>query len=189
MLKMGLPLETVQHRMRRDGVNTDILNMDPNKPLPTTTTTEAAAVGASGVVVREKRILRKRLHWQPISPKQLSENSIWNNNNSSNSNNKSASDGDDGVVVAGGVEVDVKEFEELFVSTESPTATTHARSKKGTSCLHYERVCVCVFVLLLYEHFYSDAVNERKNEVVIVFDVFVHFEMWLCLQVLLQVLL
>jgi len=156
MLKVGLPKETVHHRMRRDGVNTDILNMDPNKPLPTTTTTAtttgAAAVGAAVGVVGEKRIRRKRLHWQPISPKQLSENSIWNNNNNCNSNNNSAdgNDDDDGVVVvAGGVEVDVKEFEELFVSTESPTATTHARSKKGTSSLHCECVCVCVLSVVV----------------------------------------
>ena len=36
MLKMGLPKGAVKQKMKKDGKNPDVLDMDPNEPIPKT---------------------------------------------------------------------------------------------------------------------------------------------------------
>ena len=55
MVKMGVPLASVQHKMRGAGLDPSVLEMDPASPSPNSSALVAADAGAGGAARRPPR--------------------------------------------------------------------------------------------------------------------------------------
>ena len=60
MLKMGVPKGGVKQKMRSEGVDPSVLDMDPEKPAPGAT----AAAAAKPTAPAGPKVIRKRIFWE-----------------------------------------------------------------------------------------------------------------------------
>lgn len=115
MEKMGMPKDVVRNALIRDGKNPAILDFDQNMSVEfqlkklKSTSSEKPAVKRK----KKKKIRRKKIYWNPVDPKKLKDDSLWNIVRDH--------------IAMGSLEYDQKEFEELF--TESAEAGAKEKKK------------------------------------------------------------
>jgi len=74
MLKLGLPKGAVKNAMARDGLDPNIMDMDPNAPIPSS---DDATPNATSAKKRQKDTHRRtRLHWDTRGIP-VNSNSVW----------------------------------------------------------------------------------------------------------------
>lgn len=110
MLSMGISKDAVGQKMRKDGVDVRILDLDPNVPFTGLDENDQIAKR----VVKPKR-RRKKLHWEPIPEDRLSHaDNIWHG-------------------IDHDMDIDMVEFDSLFVdsnvSPRSPRCTTRSSNE------------------------------------------------------------
>jgi len=124
MMKMGLPAGAVKNAMVKDGfaVETYIMDLDPKKS-HASQAPAGLAEAAKDAVPSKPKARRKKLDWKPIKQTNIDKNSIWG---------ELAAEG-------GGLELDMHEFDSLFVSRASPESkkktpkASHTPPKKKAS--------------------------------------------------------
>ena len=116
MEKMGMPKDVVRNALVRDGKNPAIIDFNPTmsvgfqlKKLESSNSSDKPSVKKK----KKKKIRRKKIYWNPIDPKKLKQDSLWNIVKDR--------------VAMGSLKYDLKEFEELF--TESTEAGVQQKKK------------------------------------------------------------
>lgn len=114
MEKMGMPKDVVRNALLRDGKDPAIIDFDKNVSVEFQLKKLKSSSAEKPAVKRKKKkkIRRKKIYWNPIDPKKLKDDSLWNIVRDH--------------IAMGNLEYDQKEFEELF--TES--AEAGAKQKK-----------------------------------------------------------
>lgn len=123
MLKMGLPMGAVQNAMQKDGKDTSIITLDPEKSLSSQQTpSKAKEAKKQPAKPKGPKVARKRLHWNKIDESKLSENSFWNQ-------------AKDESLQLVGLDFDNEEFASLFTSEvgKKPVTPKKEESKKTSS--------------------------------------------------------
>lgn len=121
MLKMGMPLGAVQNALKKEGKDTNIINLDPEKPLsgqeqPKVKEDEAQKITKPKGV----NVARKRIHWNKIDESKLAINSFWNQAKEHSS------------LQLVGLDFDNEEFASLFTSP----VKNHTNPKKSVSATY-----------------------------------------------------
>jgi hypothetical protein len=81
MEKMGLPRDAVRNALVRDGLDPAIIDLDPNKSVAfqlKKKTNAAGSLVSPTKPAKKKKVRRKKIYWNPIDPKKLNEDSMWN---------------------------------------------------------------------------------------------------------------
>ncbi|KAL7550804.1 hypothetical protein ACHAWF_014016 [Thalassiosira exigua] len=104
MLKMGIPLGAVQNALKKDGKDTNVINLDPDKPL---CQQQSKSKEIKKPVKPKPKVARKRLHWNKIDESKLHEKSFWNQAKGQSSLQS---------LQIVGLDVDNEEFASLFTS-------------------------------------------------------------------------
>ena len=120
MVKMGLPPGAAKNAMVKDGLansDTYIMDLDPTKSYASQVSAGAggAEAGTASISKSPKapKSRRKKLDWKPIQQTTIDKNSIWGELAANNGDHE--------------FELDMHEFDSLFVSRVSPTT----KDKKG----------------------------------------------------------
>ena len=116
MLKMGLPMGAVMNSMQKDGKDSSIINLNPEKSLSEQQQAKTKETPTTPKKIKGSTIVRKRLHWNKIDESKLSENSFWNQAK------------DQASIQLAGLDIDNEEFASLFTSSPNKKAlvTTNA---------------------------------------------------------------
>ena len=134
MLKMGMPLGAVQNALKKEGKDTNIINLDPEKPMssqlqPKVEETQKDSKPKGG------NVARKRIHWNKIDESKLSVDSFWNQAKEHSS------------LQLVGLDFDNEEFASLFTSPvkhhtnpeKSASVTPKATSKQKVQLIDGRR--------------------------------------------------
>merc|ERR1712238_299500 len=103
--KMGLPKDAVRNALARDGKDSSVIDLDPDKSVFFQMKKKNSSL-KNVTIKKKKKVRRKKIYWNPVDPNKLKKDSLWN-------------------IVRNHVQMrtldyDIKEFEELFTeSTES----------------------------------------------------------------------
>lgn len=120
MLKVSVPVPAVKHKMMQEGLNPDVLDLDPEKPLPAKLTKKAKKPKQKKKKKAKQparpRVLRKKLHWETLED--VGQNTIWSSPVASGSQSDL-------------IDIDAAELEELF--TKLPTARGAAAKASAAS--------------------------------------------------------
>jgi len=122
MLKMGLPMGAVQNAMQKDGKDTSIITLDPEKSLSSQQSSKQKEAKKQPAKPKGPKVARKRLHWNKIDESKLSENSFWNQ-------------AKDESLQLVGLDFDNEEFASLFTSEvgKKPATPKKEETKKTSS--------------------------------------------------------
>lgn len=120
---LGIPMGAVQNALKKEGKDTNIINLDPEKPLSAQQSKPKAA--PKPTKPKGPKVARKRLHWNKIDESKLHEKSFWNQA-------KGQSD-----IQIKGLDIDNEEFTNLFTSSlnkaAAPKKDPAADAKKPSS--------------------------------------------------------
>ena len=123
MLKMGLPMGAVKNAMQKDGKDTSIIALDPEKSLSSQQSpSKQKEAKKQPAKPKGPKVARKRLHWNKIDESKLSENSFWNQ-------------AKDESLQLVGLDFDNEEFASLFTSEvgKKPVTPKKEETKKTSS--------------------------------------------------------
>ncbi|KAL7522550.1 hypothetical protein ACHAWX_007259 [Stephanocyclus meneghinianus] len=123
MLKMGLPLGAVKNALQRDGLNPEIMDLDPEKSeeyqKAVASRKKSTLKKASAKEPKKPKVRRKKIYWRPIEESKIDDNSLW-------SMIKGSFDFDS-------LKFDQDEFERLFTDTSNPEDKKKIVSEKTST--------------------------------------------------------
>ena len=116
MEKMGMPKDVVKNALVRDGKDPAISDFDPTMSVEFQLKKLKSNFSERPTAKRKKKkkIKRKKIYWNPIDPKKLKDDSLWNIVRDN--------------IAMGNLDYDQKEFEELFI--ESAEAGTKQKKNR-----------------------------------------------------------
>jgi len=112
----------VQNAMQKDGKDTSIITLDPEKSLSSQQSPKQKEAKKQPAKPKGPKVARKRLHWNKIDESKLSENSFWNQ-------------AKDESLQLVGLDFDNEEFASLFTSEvgKKPATPKKEETKKTSS--------------------------------------------------------
>ena len=113
MKKMGLPKDAVRNALARDGKDSSIIDLDPEKSVVFQMKKKNSFPKNATIKKKKKKVRRKKIYWNPVDPNKLKKDSLWNIVRDH--------------VQMGSLDYDQKEFEELF--TESAESSSLKKKK------------------------------------------------------------
>ncbi|KAL7489856.1 hypothetical protein ACHAW6_015582 [Cyclotella cf. meneghiniana] len=123
MLKMGLPIGAVKNALQRDGLNPEIMDLDPEKSeeyqKAVASRKKLTLKKASAKEPKKPKVRRKKIYWRPIEESKIDDNSLW-------SMIKGSFDFDS-------LKFDQDEFESLFTDTSNPEDKKKIVSEKTST--------------------------------------------------------
>ena len=120
MLKMGIPMGAVQNALKKEGKDTNIINLDPEKSLASQQPSKATKEAQKPTKPKGPKVARKRLHWNKIDESKLSANSFWNQAKGES-------------LQLEGLDFDNEEFASLFTSEVGKKPAKKEETKKPLS--------------------------------------------------------
>lgn len=136
MRKFGLPLETIEHKLKADGLDPIIMSLEPDLPVPPSLSasnllkksgeqSDVSGESGGGVHLPSKpKRLRKRLHWEVLpADRVLKGGTIWSS--AARENGDEYDDGDD-------IIDDEEEFMRLFTAEATVVKASSKAGAAGT---------------------------------------------------------
>lgn len=111
---MGMPLGAVQNALKKEGRDTNIINLDPEKPMSRQLQPKVEETKKEVTKLKGGNVARKRIHWNKIDESKLSVDSFWNQAKEHSS------------LQLVGLDFDNEEFASLFTSP----VKNHSNSEK-----------------------------------------------------------
>lgn len=106
----GLPMGAVKNALQRDGLNPEIMDLDPEKSeeyqKAVASRKKSTLKKSSAKEPKKPKVRRKKIYWKPIEESKIDDNSLW-------SMIKGSFDFDS-------LKFDQDEFESLFTDTTNP---------------------------------------------------------------------